>query len=63
MVLKRLGWALFTILFVVILNFFFSGYCQEILQDKGFVIRALLLKLYKAIRVRFGLDKPVIKLF
>jgi len=63
MLLKRLGWALFTILFVVILNFFLFRILPGDPARQGIRDPRLSLETINAIRVRFGLDKPVINCF
>ena len=63
MVLKRLGWALFTILFVVILNFFLFRILPGDPARQGIRDPRLTPETIQAIRVRFGLDKPVINCF
>jgi peptide/nickel transport system permease protein len=63
MLLKRLGWALFTILFVVILNFFLFRILPGDPARQGIRDPRLTLQTIQAIRVRFGLDKPVINCF
>ncbi|MFN8457179.1 MAG: ABC transporter permease [Anaerolineae bacterium] len=58
-VLKKIGWAGFTILFVVVLNFFLfrilPGDPAKAVRDPRLTQEAV-----EAMRVRFGLDKPVI---
>lgn len=58
-VLKRFGWALLTIAFVVVLNFFLfrilPGDPARMVRDPRLTQEAV-----EAIRVRFGLDKPII---
>ena len=61
--LKRLGWALFTILFVVILNFFLFRILPGDPARQGIRDPRLTPETIKAIRVRFGLDKPIINCF
>ena len=61
--LKRLGWALFTILFVVILNFFLFRILPGDPARQGIRDPRLSPETIKAIRVRFGLDKPIINCF
>ena len=63
MLLKRLGWALFTILFVVILNFFLFRILPGDPARQGIRDPRLSVETINAIRVRFGLDKPVINCF
>ncbi|MBI1882159.1 MAG: ABC transporter permease, partial [Chloroflexi bacterium] len=58
-VLKKIGWALLTVGFVVVLNFFLfrilPGDPAKAVRDPRLTQEAV-----EAIRVRFGLDKPVI---
>ena len=58
-VLKKVGWSLFTIVFVVILNFFLfrilPGDPARMVRDPRLTQATI-----EAIRVRFGLDKPII---
>jgi peptide/nickel transport system permease protein len=63
MLLKRLGWALFTILFVVILNFFLFRILPGDPARQGIRDPRLSPETINAIRVRFGLDKPIINCF
>jgi peptide/nickel transport system permease protein len=63
MLLKRLGWALFTILFVVILNFFLFRILPGDPARQGIRDPRLSPETIQAIRVRFGLDKPIINCF
>lgn len=63
MLLKRLGWALFTILFVVILNFFLFRILPGDPARQGIRDPRLTPETIQAIRVRFGLDKPIINCF
>lgn len=57
--LKKIGWALLTVVFVVVLNFFLfrilPGDPAKAVRDPRLTQAAV-----EAIRVRFGLDKPVI---
>ncbi len=57
--LKKIGWAGFTIIFVVVLNFFLF---RILPGDPARAVRdpRLTQETVEAIRVRFGLDKPVI---
>jgi peptide/nickel transport system permease protein len=63
MLLKRLGWAFFTILFVVILNFFLFRILPGDPARQGIRDPRLTPETIQAIRVRFGLDKPIINCF
>lgn len=58
-VLKKLGWAFLTVIFVVVLNFFLfrilPGDPARAVRDPRLTAEAI-----EAIRVRFGLDKPLI---
>ncbi len=57
-VLKKIGWALLTVTFVVVLNFFLfrilPGDPARAVRDPRLTQKAI-----EAIRVRFGLDKPL----
>lgn len=61
--LKRLGWALSTILFVIILNFFLFRVMPGDPARQGIRDPRLTPETIEAIRVRFGIDKPVINCF
>jgi peptide/nickel transport system permease protein len=61
--LGKLGWALFTILFVLILNFFLFRVLPGDPARAGVHDPRLKKEAIEAIRVRFGLDKPVINCF
>lgn len=63
LIFKRLGWALSTILFVVVLNFFLFRIMPGDPARQGIRDPRLSLDSIQAIRVRFGLDKPVINCF
>jgi peptide/nickel transport system permease protein len=63
MLLKRSGWALFTIIFVVILNFFLFRILPGDPARQGIRDPRLSPETIQAIRVRFGLDKPIINCF
>lgn len=58
-ILRRTGWALFTVGFVIILNFFLF---RILPGDPARMVRdpRLTQEVVEAIRVRFGLDKPII---
>lgn len=61
--LKKVGWSIFTILFVLILNFFLfrilpGDPARALTKDPRMKAEAR-----EALRVRFGLDKPVINCF
>ncbi|MCA9837554.1 MAG: ABC transporter permease [Trueperaceae bacterium] len=61
LILRKLGWALLTIAFVLLLNFFLfrvMGDPTRLLKDPRLSQATI-----EAIRVRFGLDKPVINCF
>ena len=58
--LSRTGWALFTIAFVVVLNFFLFRVLPGDPARAGVRDPRLSAQAQEAIRVRFGLDKPVI---
>ena len=61
--LGKIGWALFTILFVLILNFFLFRVLPGDPARAGVRDPRLKKEAVEAIRVRFGLDKPVINCF
>lgn len=61
--LGKLGWAVFTILFVLILNFFLFRILPGDPARAGVHDPRLKKEAIEAIRVRFGLDKPVINCF
>jgi peptide/nickel transport system permease protein len=58
--LKRVGWALLTILFVIFLNFFLFRVMPGDPARQGLKDPRLTVEAVEAIRVRFGLDKPVL---
>jgi peptide/nickel transport system permease protein len=59
-IIKRLGWALFTIIFVVILNFFLFRVLPGDPAKAGIRDPRLTVQAQQAIRERFGLDKPLV---
>ncbi|MDI6769563.1 MAG: ABC transporter permease [Anaerolineales bacterium] len=61
--LKRLGWSVFTIAFVLVLNFFLFRVLPGDPARAGVHDPRLKQEAVEAIRVRFGLDKPVINCF
>ena len=61
--LGKIGWALFTILFVLVLNFFLFRVLPGDPARAGVHDPRLKKEAIEAIRVRFGLDKPVINCF
>lgn len=62
-ILKKIGWALLTILFVIVLNFFLFRILPGDPARSGVRDPRLTAQAVEAIRVRFGLDKPVINCF
>jgi len=60
---KKVGWSLFTILFVVILNFFLFRVLPGDAARAGIHDPRLKKDAIEALRVRFGLDKQVINCF
>jgi peptide/nickel transport system permease protein len=62
-ILKKAGWALLTILFVVVLNFFLFRVLPGDPARAGVRDPRLTAEAVEAIRVRYGLDKPVINCF
>jgi peptide/nickel transport system permease protein len=61
--LKRIGWSVFTILFVLVLNFFLFRVLPGDPARAGVKDPRLTREAVEAIRVRFGLDKPVLSCF
>lgn len=59
-VAKKIGWAILTILFVIVLNFFLFRVLPGDPARSGIRDPRLTVQAIEAIRVRFGLDKPVI---
>jgi peptide/nickel transport system permease protein len=60
---RKFGWALFTILFVIVLNFFLFRIMPGDPARAGIHDPRLTAEGIEAIRVQFGLDKPVINCF
>jgi peptide/nickel transport system permease protein len=60
---KRILWSLFTIIFVLILNFFIFRILPGDPARAGIRDPRLTVEAQEAIRVRFGLDKPVVNCF
>ncbi len=60
---RRIGWALLTILFVIVLNFFLFRILPGDPARAGVRDPRMTAKSIEAIRVRFGLDKPLINCF
>jgi len=60
---NKLGWAVFTILFVLVLNFFLFRVLPGDPARAGIHDPRLKKDAIEALRVRFGLDKPVINCF
>ncbi len=60
---KKIGWAIFTILFVVVLNFFLFRVLPGDPVRSGTRDPRLKKEAQEALRIRFGLDKPVINCF
>ena len=60
---RKLLWAIFTILFVIVLNFFLFRILPGDPARAGIRDPRLTKEAVEAIRVRFGLDKPVINCF
>ncbi len=61
--LKKIGWSLFTILFVLVLNFFLFRILPGDPARAGVKDPRLKKEAIEAIQVRFGLDKPIINCF
>jgi len=62
-ILRRFAWAVFTVVFVVVLNFFLFRVLPGDPARAGVRDPRLTIEAIEAIRVRFGLDKPVINCF
>lgn len=63
LIARKIGWALVTILFVITLNFFLFRVLPGDPARSGIRDPRLTQEAIEAIRVRFGLDKPVINCF
>jgi peptide/nickel transport system permease protein len=61
--LKKLVWAIFTIVFVIVLNFFLFRILPGDPAKQGVRDPRMTKEAIETIRVRFGLDKPVINCF
>ena len=61
--LRKITWALFTVLFVIVLNFFLFRILPGDPARSGIRDPRLTQQAVEAIRVRFGLDKPVFNCF
>src|SRR5690349_17992324 len=59
-IIQRLGWALFTIVFVIVLNFFMFRVLPGDPAKAGIRDPRLNAAAQQAIRERFGLDKPLV---
>ena len=62
-ILKKIGWSIFTILFVIVLNFFLFRVLPGDPARAGIRDPRLKKEAVEMLRVRFGLDKPVINCF
>lgn len=62
-ILKKIAWSIFTILFVIILNFFLFRVLPGDPARAGIRDPRLKKEAIEMLRVRFGLDKPVINCF
>ena len=62
-VLKKIGWSLFTVLFVIVLNFFLFRILPGDPARAGIRDPRMTREAIEAIRVRFGLDKPLVNCF
>lgn len=60
---RKVGWAIITILFVIVLNFFLFRVLPGDPARAGLKDPRLTKEAVEAIRVKFGLDKPVINCF
>ncbi len=63
LLLRKVGWSAFTILFVIVLNFFLFRVLPGDPARAGTRDPRLTREAQEAIRVRFGLDRPVINCF
>jgi peptide/nickel transport system permease protein len=63
LILNKLGWAVFTVTFVVVLNFFLFRVLPGDPARAGVRDPRLTREAQEAIRVRFGLDKPILNCF
>lgn len=61
--LTKIGWAILTVLFVVVLNFFLFRVLPGDPARAGIRDPRMTLQAQQAIRERFGLDKPVVNCF
>ncbi|GAB4578201.1 MAG: ABC transporter permease [Anaerolineales bacterium] len=61
--LRKTGWAIFTVFFVILLNFFLFRILPGDPARAGIRDPRLTQDAVEAIRIRFGLDKPVINCF
>jgi len=62
-ILKKIAWSIFTILFVIVLNFFLFRVLPGDPARAGIRDPRLKKEAVEMLRVRFGLDKPVINCF
>jgi peptide/nickel transport system permease protein len=62
-ILKKIAWSIFTILFVIVLNFFLFRVLPGDPARAGIRDPRLKKEAIEMLRVRFGLDKPVINCF
>lgn len=62
-ILKKLAWSVFTVLFVILLNFFLFRVLPGDPARAGIRDPRLKKEAIETLRVRFGLDKPVINCF
>jgi peptide/nickel transport system permease protein len=60
---RKIGWSLFTVAFVILLNFFLFRVLPGDPSRAGVRDPRLTKEAQEAIRVRFGLDKPVVNCF
>ncbi|MBM4422514.1 MAG: ABC transporter permease [Chloroflexi bacterium] len=63
LLVSKVGWSLFTVLFVIVLNFFLFRVLPGDPSRAGVRDPRLTKEAQEAIRVRFGLDKPIINCF
>ena len=61
--IKKIGWSIFTVLFVIVLNFFLFRILPGDPARAGIRDPRMTREAQEAIRVRYGLDKPVINCF
>src|SRR5688572_3937094 len=63
LLVRKVGWSLFTVMFVIVLNFFLFRVLPGDPSRAGVRDPRLTQEAQEAIRVRFGLDRPVVSCF